>query len=86
MNKSSRIYIFVSILIVSLSLQGVYIRFIYAILYENGTCTDVNVTKGANQGVNVNRLNEEYFKNLTKDNRQLAELICQKMLNETSLR
>ena len=84
MNRSYRICIFVSILIVSLSLQGVYFRFIYAILYENGTCTSENVTKGANQSVNVNQLNEEYFKNLTKDNRQLAELICQKTLNETS--
>jgi hypothetical protein len=84
MNRSSRIYIFVSILIVSLSLQGVYIRFIYAILYENGTCANSNVTKGANQGVKVSQLNEEYFKNLTRDNRQLAELICQNILNETS--
>jgi hypothetical protein len=79
MNRSSRICIFVSILIISLSLQGVYYRFIYATLYENGTCANNNVTKGANQSENVNRLNEDYFKNLTKDNRQLAELICQKI-------
>jgi hypothetical protein len=84
MNRWYRICVFVSILIVSLPFQGVYIRFINAILYENGTCANNNVTKGANQRVNVNQLNDEYFKNLTKDNRQLAELIRQKTLNETS--
>jgi hypothetical protein len=84
MNRSSRICILVSIILVSLSLQGVYTRFINAILYENGTCTNSNATKEDNQSVNVNRLNQEYFKNLTRDNRQLAELICQKTLNETS--
>jgi hypothetical protein len=84
MNRWYRICIFASILIVSLSFQGVYIRFINAILYENGTCTIENLTKAANQSVNVNQVNDEYFKNLTKDNRQLAELIRQKTLNETS--
>jgi len=84
MNRWYRIWIFASILIVSLSFQGVYIRFINAILYENGTCTNENLTKAANQSVNVNQVNDEYFKNLTKDNRQLAELIRQKTLNETS--
>ena len=86
MNKLSRTCIFIFILIISLSLPGVYSRFIHAVLNENGTWTNSKVTKGANHVVNVNRFNEEYFKNLTKDNRQLAELKCQNILNDTSVR
>jgi len=74
--------VLIVITITSLPLLNVCIRFIHAILTENGTCT--NVTKGANQVINRNRINDEYFKNLTSDNRQLAELICQNMPNETA--
>ena len=74
--------VLIVITITSLPLLNVCIRFIHAILTENGTCTNVN--KGANQVINRNRINDEYFKNLTSDNRQLAELICQNMPNETA--
>ncbi|TLX66535.1 MAG: hypothetical protein E6L03_09100 [Thaumarchaeota archaeon] len=82
MNKSAIFLVLIVITITSLHLLNVCIRFTHATLTENGTCT--NVTKGPNQVINRNRINEEYFKNLTTDNRQLAELICQNMLNETA--
>lgn len=65
---------------------NVNIQFIHAILYENGTCTSGNVTKGADQVMNRNRSMDNFFRNLTRDNRQLADLMCQNMLNETTAR
>jgi hypothetical protein len=82
MNKSAIFLVLIVITITSLPLLNVCIRFIHAILTENGTCT--NVTKGDNQFINRSQINEDYFKNLTSDNSQLAELICQNMLNETA--
>ena len=84
MNNSAIFLVLIVITITSLPLLNVCIRFIHAILTENGTCTNANVTKGANQVTNRSQINEEYFKNLTSDNRQLAELICQNMPNETA--
>ena len=65
---------------------NVNIQSIHAILYENGTCTSGNVTKGANQLINRNRSMDNFFRNLTRDNRQLADLMCQNMLNQTTAR
>ena len=78
MNKSHIIWIFVVVAMICLALN-VHIRFINAILTENGTCTNGNVTVGVNHSI-------DFFKNLTNDNTQLAELMCQNMLNETILR
>jgi hypothetical protein len=36
--------------------------------------------------MNRNRSMDNFFRNLTRDNRQLAELMCQNMLNETTAR
>jgi len=65
---------------------NVNIQSIHAILYENGTCTSGNVTKGANQLMNRNRSMDNFFRNLTRDNRQLADLMCQNVLNQTTAR
>ena len=65
---------------------NVNIQSIHAILYENGTCTSGNVTKGADQLMNRNRSMDNFFRNLTRDNRQLADLMCQNMLNQTTAR
>jgi hypothetical protein len=51
---------------------------------ENLTCTNSNITKLGNQSINLNLMSEEYFKNLTSDNPQLAQLICQDILNDTT--
>jgi hypothetical protein len=85
MNKWTFIWMFLVITLICVSLN-VNIQSIHAILYENGTCTNGNVTKGANQVINRNRSMDNFFRNLTRDNTQLADLMCQNMLNETTAR
>ena len=85
MNEAVIILIFVFITLSYVPLN-VYIRPVNAILAENGTCTNGNVTIGASQVNDANRTTGDFFKNLTADNRQLAELMCQNMLNETTPR
>lgn len=85
MNEATIILIFVFIALINVPLN-VYTRPAHALLAENGTCTNGNVTIGASQANDTNRSTGDLFKNLTADNRQLAELICQNMLNETTLR
>jgi len=50
----------------------------------NLTCTNSNITKLGNQSINLSIMTEEYFKNLTSDNPQFAQLICQDILNHTT--
>ena len=76
-------FLVIALICVSLNAN---IQSIHAILYENGTCTNGNVTKGDNQVINRNRSMDNFFRNLTRDNRQLADLMCQNMLNETTAR
>jgi hypothetical protein len=57
-----------------------YAQHILGILGENGTCTDGIQKKVPSQILDSNGLNGS-FKNLTSDNRQLAEIICQNLLN-----
>jgi len=52
---------------------------IFAILIENGTCTD-GIHKVPPQILNNNGINGS-FQNLINDNRELAEIICQNLLN-----
>ena len=51
-------------------------RHIFAILDENGTCTDGSQKKVPRQILNNNGINGS-FQNLISDNRELAEIICQ---------
>ncbi len=51
-------------------------RHIFAILDENGTCTDGIQKKVPRQILNNNGINGS-FQNLISDNRELAEIICQ---------
>lgn len=76
-------FLVIALICVSLNVN---IQSIHAILYENGTCTSGNVTKGANQIINRIRSMDNFFRNLTRDNTQLADLMCQNMLNETTAR
>lgn len=57
-----------------------YSQDVLAILFENGTCTDGTQKKVPPQILNNNGINGS-FQNLTSDNRDLAELICQNLLN-----
>jgi hypothetical protein len=50
----------------------------------NLTCINSNVTKLGNQSINLSIMSEEYFKNLTSDNPQFAQLICEDILNHTA--
>jgi hypothetical protein len=57
---------------------------IASIFGTNLTCINSNITKLGNQSINLSLMSKEYFKNLTTDNPQLAQLICQDILNHTT--
>jgi len=60
-----------------------YLQFNHAILYENGTCTNENLTKSSNQVINTNGSVDDFLKSLPSDNTILAKLVCQNTVNET---
>ena len=60
-----------------------YLQFNHAILYENGTCTNENLTKSSNQVINTNGSVDDFLKSLPSDNTILAKLVCQNIVNET---
>ena len=57
---------------------------IASIFGTNLTCINSNIAKLGNQSINLSLMSKEYFKNLTTDNPQLAQLICQDILNHTT--
>lgn len=75
--------IFIIIAVSSLTLLSPYLQFNHAILYENGTCTNENLTKSSNQVLNTNGSVDDFLKSLPSDNTILAELVCQNAVNET---
>ena len=75
--------IFIIIAVSSLTLLSPYLQFNHAILYENGTCTNENLTKSSNQVINTNCSVDDFLKSLPSDNTILAELVCQNTVNET---
>jgi hypothetical protein len=75
--------IFIIIAVSSLTLMSPYVQFNHAILYENGTCTNENLTKSSNQVINTNGSVDDFLKSLPSDNTILAELVCQNAVNET---
>lgn len=85
MNEITLIWIFVLIALICVPLN-LYFRSTDAIINKSGICANGNVTIGANQILNRNRLSNDYFMNLTSDNRQLAELMCQNISNNTTSR
>jgi hypothetical protein len=80
MNKVSIICIFLIIAFIYVLNFSLNFRFIQALVTENGTCISDNLSRIINGDQFIGG---EEFKNITRDNRQLAELICQNMLNET---
>lgn len=56
---------------------GPYLQLSQAILYENGTCTNENLTNSSNRVINTNGSVEDFLKSLPSDNTILAELVCQ---------
>jgi len=84
MNELSIICIFLIIAFIFFLNFSLNFRFIQAFLTENGTCISDILSRGSNQVINGDQfIGGEEFKNITRDNRQLAELICQNRLNET---
>lgn len=84
MNEITLIWIFVLIALNCVPLS-LYFLSANAIINESRICANGNVTIGASQIINRNRLSNDFFMNLTSDNRQLAELMCQNIsINTTS--
>lgn len=58
----------------------------HAILFENGTCTNENLTenftRSVNQTINTNGTVDDFLKSLPSDNTILAELVCQNASDE----
>lgn len=52
-------------------------------LTEDGICSNGQVSVG-NEPLILNQPAADYIKNLTMDNRPLAEMMCHAMLNETT--
>lgn len=58
---------------------------VYGTLTDDGICTNGNMTIG-NETFILNQTAADYIKNLTLDNRVMAEMLCHSMLNETVAR
>lgn len=78
--------IFIIIAVSSFTLLSPYVQSNHAILYENGTCTNENLTKSSNQVINTNGSVDDFLKSLPSDNTILAELVCQNTVNETTVK
>jgi hypothetical protein len=74
------------IILCCLALFNPGLIFSHAILFENGTCTNENLTENftnsANQTINTNGTVDDFLKSLPSDNTILAELVCQNTSDE----
>jgi hypothetical protein len=76
MNKVTPLFAIVSIVLISASsLTIISTGVIQDTFGINGTCGGNNITEGVNQTLISNLTIHEYFKNLTADNPQLAEIV-----------
>jgi hypothetical protein len=76
MNNIKTLCAIVSVIMISVSaLAIVPDRVIQDTFGINGTCGAGNMTEGMNQTLISNLRSQGYFKNLTMDNPQLAELV-----------
>lgn len=53
-----------------------YSQFNHGILYENGTCTNENITNSGNRIINTSGTVNDFLKSLPSDNTILAEMVC----------
>lgn len=86
MNRSIGVWIFTLLIILSVPPLVWVIQIVNAILYENGTCTNENLSRMHNQTVNTNGTVDDFLKSLPSDNMILAEIVCQDNLNERIIR
>jgi hypothetical protein len=83
MNRSIGAWIFTLLIILSIPPIVWAIQIVNAILYENGTCTNENLTRISNKTVNTNGTVDDFLKSLPSDNTVLAEIVCQDSSNKT---
>jgi BarA-like signal transduction histidine kinase len=86
MNMQVTITILMVMTASSFILSAQYPQFSHAILYENGTCTNQNLTMSAKTVINTNGTVDDFLKSLPSDNTILAELVCQNTSDETILK
>ena len=83
MNVKVRV-VLVIIIVTCLSIYlGSHPQLSRGILFENGTCTNENLTNSSNYIINTNGTVGDFLKSLPSDNTILAELVCNDTLNET---
>lgn len=58
-------------------------QIVNGVLYENGTCSNENITKMYNQTIDTSGTVNDFLKSLPSDNAILAEMICQTDSNDT---
>lgn len=80
-----RLGVWILTLLIILSIPALLwvIQIVNAILYENGTCTNQNLTRMPNQTINTNGTVDDFLKSLPSDNAILADIVCQDTSNET---
>jgi hypothetical protein len=83
MNRSIGVWIFTLLIILSIPPIAWAIQIVNAILFENGTCTNENLTRISNKTVNTNGTVDDFLKSLPSDNTILAEIVCQDSSNKT---
>jgi hypothetical protein len=83
MNRSIGVWIFTLLIILSIPPIVWAIQIVNAILHENGTCTNENLTRISNKTVNTNGTVDDFLKSLPSDNTILAEIVCQDSSNKT---
>lgn len=83
MNRPIGAWIFTLLIILSIPPIVWAIQIVNAILYENGTCTNENLTRISNKTVNTNGTVDDFLKSLPSDNTILAEIVCQDSSNKT---
>ena len=84
MNRSIGVWIFTLLIILSIPPIAWAIQIVNAILFENGTCTNENLTRISNKTVNTNGTVDDFLKSLPSDNTILAEIVCQDSSNKTN--
>lgn len=83
MNMPIAIWLVMIMAVTHVTLWTAFLQFNYAILYENGTCTNENLTKMADKVIDTNGTVQNFLKSLPRDNTILAGLVCQNTSNGT---
>jgi hypothetical protein len=83
MSMRVTIGLFLIIAVSFVILLSPYLQFNHAILYENRTCKNENVTNMGDKVIDTNGTVQNFLKSLPRDNTILAGLVCQNTSNGT---